>query len=316
MAIAQEKNLVATNGRGVGYLDLKVSGSACAAGKQLSGVVVFHLAKPTGISAITVSLSGKETPAGASLSRSLRRTSSFFSRELLLSGMQQPRFTHERLSQMWNAFLGRDHGRTLSPGYHTYPFSIPLPASLPPSYHGLAGQVAYTVTVRVHFPLRRVLRVSRDVEVVAVPRAQRTTPIALTYPTSDGSVHANEVSVNIELPGRAVSRGTCVAGRISVKNPKRVPVRKIEMSLENCQWVRLASDRELRRQTVDHKIIRPEQSEADRFETQFELNVPEDAAPTVEGTTISVLWLLRMRLDTDPAVEFKTPLFVYTSLPE
>lgn len=317
MAIVQDEKSVVANGRGgVPYLELQLSRSECAAGRQLSGVVVFHLSRPTGIRALTVSLSGRETPAGASLSRSLRQTASFFGREVLLSGMQQPRFTYERLSQAWNAFLGRDRGRTLSPGVHTYPFSIPLPASLPPTYQGNAGSVTYTVTVRAHFPLRRAVRISKDVRIVAVPRTHRARPVALTYPTADGSVHANEISVSVELPGRAVARGTCVAGKINVSNPKRVPIREISIALENCEWVRLASNRELQRQAIDRQMIVPDDTEAESFATQFELNVPEDAAPTVEGTTISVIWLLRMRLDTDPAVEFKTPLFVYASLPD
>jgi hypothetical protein len=317
MEIVRDEKSVVANGRGgVPYLELQLSKSTCAAGTQVSGVVVFHLGRPTDIRSLTISLSGRETPYGASLSRSPRRTASFFSREILLSGMQLPRFTYERLSQVWNAFLGRDRGRTLSPGEHTYPFSIQLPASLPSSYQGNAGSVAYTVTVRAHFPIRRAVRISKDVRIVAIPRSHRARPVALTYPTADGSVHANEVSVGVELPGRAVARGTCVTGRINVSNPKCVPIREVAISLENCEWVRLASQRELQRQTVDRQVVKPGTPEVASFETQFELKVPEDAAPTVEGTTISVLWLLRMRLDTDPAVEFKTPIFVYASLPD
>lgn len=313
MDIARDGQSVVSSGRrGVPRLGLLLSTLTCAAGGRLSGVVVFQLAKPTGIRSLTVSLSGRETPAGASVARSLRRTTSFFHREALLSGMDQPRFTQERVSQLWNAFLARDRGTTLSPGEHTYPFSIPLPASLPPSYGGRAGTIAYTVTVRAHFPTGGALRITKDVAVLAVPRRHRTHPIALTYPDSSGAVSPNEVSVNVELPGRAVAQGERICGRISVANPRQQPIRRISILLENCEWVRLASERELQRNKADERIIEPDQPDAAAIESDFELQVPADGPPTVEGTTISVIWLLRMILDTDPSVELKTPLFVYS----
>lgn len=315
MGIVHDEKSVVANGRnGAPCLELQLSGAVCAAGRQVSGVVVFHLEKPTGIRSLMVSVSGVETPAGKSLSRSLRRTASFFDRDILLSGMQQPRLTHERVAQTWNALLGRDRGRTLSAGVHTYPFSITLPASLPPSYEGKAGSVVYSVTARAQFPTRMAMGVSKDVRIVAVPRIQRSRPIALAYPTADGTVHANEVSVRVDLPGRAVACGESVAGRISVNNPKGVQIREIEISLESCEWVRFASDKDLQRETVRQLLLKPDDPEASSFEAEFGLPMPDDAVPTVEGTNISVIWLLRMRIDTDPAVEFKAPVFVYSPL--
>ncbi len=96
--------------------------------------------------------------------------------------MVQSRFASERVAQLWNAFLGRDAGRKLSAGEHTYPFSISLPASLPPSYEGTAGRIDYRVSARVLYPTGGSLKVHKDVPVVYVPRAQRGRPIALSYP--------------------------------------------------------------------------------------------------------------------------------------
>jgi len=316
MATGQGRKRAKANGRRSAVLELHLSRDVFATGKRLSGVVVFRLAKPTGIRSLIVSVSGKETPTGASLARTLRGTKSFFQRDLLLSGMEQPRLTSERASQFWNAFLGRDAGRLLSAGEHIYPFSVPLPASLPPSYEGRAGRVGYSVTARAQFPLGPTLKASADVPVIFVPRAQRGRPVALSYPNEGGTVHAGEVSVNMELPRRSVELGGVVRGRFAVNNPRRSSIHDVTVSLEACEWVRLASDRELERTRVGSLVVKPDVPDAETIESEFELAIPENAPPSVEGTAISVIWLLKLQIKTLPPLELKTPLTVFAPVPE
>ena len=287
-----------------------------ATGRHLSGVVLFRLSKPTNIHSLTVSVTGCERPATASVARPLRRRTSFFYRDLLLSGRDQPRLTSDRVSQLWNAILGRDTGRTLSEGEHTYPFSIPLPASLPPSYEGRAGKIDYRVTARVQFPAGGKLGVFAEVAVVFVPRAHRTRPVALSYPTADGTVHSAETRVSLELPRRSVEMGQSIAGRFAIENPQRVHIDAISVSLEMCEWVRLAKEKELHRDRVDLCDVSPEDPTAPAIEGEFELRVPKSAPPTIEGTAISVIWLLKLSVDTAPPLELKTPVTVYAPVPE
>lgn len=293
-------------------LEIRLSRAGCEAGGRLSGIVIFRLKKAVGIRSLTISICGKETPAGASLKRSLRRTVSFFDREFLLSGTLGPRFTHERISQVWNALLGRDHGRMLSPGEHVYPFSIQLPTSLPPSYNGKAGRISYVLTARASFPVGRPARAQAEVLMRCPPRQHRAAPAAVTYPNSSGAVHANEVSVSLQLPKRSARLGGIVSGTFRVNNPRRALIREAVIELENCEWVRLAGEKEMSRNAAGRHVARPEVGDAEVFAGEFSLEVPSDAPPSVEGTTISVIWLLRMKLDTDPPIEFKMPLFVYS----
>lgn len=291
-------------------LALHLSRSVFATGKRLSGVVVFRLARPINIRSLTVSVSGKETPSGFSLTRGRL----FFDREVLLSGMQRPCLTSERLSLFWNTFLGRESGRVLSAGEHIYPFSIPLPASLPPSYEGKAGRIAYTVTACVQFPLVGSVRTSKEVSVVFVPRLHKGRPVALSYPTEGGAIHAGEVSVSLELPRRAVEIGKSIAGKFTINNPKHAVIARTIVSLENCEWVRLASGGELQRSCVDSQDIRLANTEAESIEGEFSLTVPHGAVPSVEGTAISVIWLLKLYVDTSPPLELKTPITVYAPI--
>ncbi len=225
--------------------------------------------------------------------------------------MDQPRRTSERMSQLWNAFLGRDTGRTLSAGEHTYLFSLPLPAALPPSYHGTAGRITYTVSARVRYPLKPSTQTSAEIPVVCVPRVHRERPVALSYHNAGGAVHAGDISVHLELPQRNAQMGQSVAGRFVVSNPKGAQISAVTMSLESCEWVRLVTERELQRQSVDSHCVTPEDPTAPVIMGDFELKVPNATVPSVEGTAISVIWLLKLYLDTDPPLELKTPITVY-----
>jgi hypothetical protein len=309
---------VVANGRGgtALALELHLSRPVFATGRNLSGVVVFRLTRPTSIRSLTVSVSGRETPTGASLSRAIRRTSAFFSREVLLSGMDQPRFAAERISQLWNAILKRDNGRELSAGEHTYPFSIPLPASLPSSYKGKAGRIDYVVAARVQYPAGLAQKTGCEVPVVAIPRAGRAQPVALSYPTVGGTVQTSAVSVNIELADRSVRLGGVIPGRFSVENPNASEITEVKVSLETCEWVRLTTEKELKRQAVDSRTITPDDPSAPAFESGFELRVPPDASPSIQGTSISVIWFLKLNLNTDPPLELKAPITVYAPPPE
>ena len=297
--------------RGAPSLELHLSRAVCPTGRHISGVAVLRLSRPTDLTSVAISVEGRETPKAAGLARKLRRSSVFFHRDLLLSGGEQPRRTSERVSQLWNAVLGRNGGRILSAGEHVYPFSIPLPASLPPSYDGRAGKITYTVTARMLFPVGNSTKVARDAQVVYQPRSQRGRPIALSYPNANGAVQESELSVNLELPCRDVATGGSVAGRLSITNPQRDPIEKISITLESCEWVRPSSEKELQRELVHSMTIAPDDPAAEVCELDFHLNVPENAPPTVEGASISVIWLLKLSIDAAPPVELKTPITVY-----
>lgn len=304
----------ASNGRlanGIPSLELYLSRDTFSTGKRLSGVVVLRLSKPVNMRPLTVSVDGTERPAGVSLARAIRRSDSFFDREMLLSGALQPRLASDRVSLLWNAVLGRYTGRTLSAGEHTYPFSIPLPASLPPSYDGRAGKIDYRVTARLQPAVGRATKVSTIVPVVFVPRLHRGRPVALSYPTADGTVHSTEINMNIELPERMVVMGDTVEGSFVISNPHGVMIPRVTASLEVCEWVRLAVDKEIQRERVDIAVITPDDPSAPSIHAPFALRVPKSAPPSIEGTAISVIWLLKLTLETDPPIEFKTPITVY-----
>jgi hypothetical protein len=295
-------------------LELHLGREVFATGQRLSGVVLLRLPKAINIRSLSVSVTGVERPAGAPLVHAFRRIGAFFGREQLLSGALKPRLISDRASLLWNAMLQRNTGRTLSAGEHTYPFSITLPASLPASYEGRAGKIDYRVCARLQPILGRAVKVWGTVPVVFVPRMHRGRPVALSSPVADGEVHSTETSMTIELPEQAVAMGEKVEGRFAIANPRGLEIPRVTVSLEVCEWVRLAVDKEIQRHRVDEAAIKPEDPTALSVEASFSLKLPENAPPSIDGTAISVIWLLKLTLDTEPPIEFKTPITVYQPL--
>ena len=83
-------------------LELHLSRSAFTAGRQLSGVVVFRLSRPTNIRALVVTVAGREVASGH---RSGLSAAPRFEREVCCRAGSNR--ASERISQYWNAFLGR-----------------------------------------------------------------------------------------------------------------------------------------------------------------------------------------------------------------
>lgn len=293
-------------------LELHLSRNTFTAGLQLSGVVVFRLSRPTNIRALVVSVAGREVASGASLRDAIRRPAWFFQREVLLTGRDQPRFTSERISQYWNAFLGRDLCRTLSEGEHTYPFSIPLPASLPPSYKGKAGTIDYVVAARVYFPMGRSVQIATEVPVGLVRRAPSAGPVAVSYPEAGEAPSAEDVNVSMEIPAGGAELGKPVSLRFTITNPKQVAIERMMVSLEVNEEVRAGTRKELDGRCVDFRIIKPEDPNAALVDASIELMVPRNASPTVESAAVSVVWFLKLHLNTTPPLEFKMPVMVYS----
>jgi len=292
-------------------LELIPSRSVFATGQRLSGVVLLRLERPVNIRHLSVSVEGRETASRRAVSGALRGSTLFFSREIRLIGAQRPRLTSERVARFWNAFLGRDTGRKLSAGEHIYPFSIPLPASLPPTYHGRAGEIEYTVYARLKPVGRRAVCTACRAALVSLPRAGRAQPVALSYPTAGGNVHTASVSADLRLPDRTVVLGGKIAGQLSVANPERTPISRVRVLLECCEWLQRGSRKEIYRRVVDQWVHEVGDPAPPHIEAGFELAAPRDAPPTVEGIAVAVIWLLKLRIECDPPIELKTPIAAY-----
>jgi len=175
----------------------------------------------------------------------------------------------------------------------------------------MAGKIDYRVSARVLFPIAGSLKVHRDVPIIYVPRAQRGRPVALSYPTAGGTVHESGINVNLSVPGRSLELGGTIAGEFVIDNPKLIDIPELTVSLERCEWVRLGAGKELIRECVDSHTVTPEDPRGPRIQSDFQLTAPPDAPPTVEGTAISVIWLLKLYMNTDPPIELKTPVTVF-----
>lgn len=295
-------------------LELFATRNAFAAGALLTGIIVLRSERPLSLFRLKVLVEGLEIPECGIL-RKFRNQPLFFAREWFVSGIRAPLTTYERLSFFWNCFLGRIRGKNISAGEHIYPFAVHLPSSLPPSYSGSAGAVEYRVTAQLQRILARPVNVSRVVNVVSVPRVEPVQPLVLVYPSRQGVAKKLPLKVNLEVENPQVSVGGKIRGRFEISNVERVPIREVSATLEVYEWLRGVGTGKTGHMIADRFSMASEVLQNDHISCEFEMQVPSDAAPTVEGTVIRVSWILRLLVESEPPVELKAPLRVFAALP-
>lgn len=291
-------------------LEVHLSRRMFVTGKRLSGVVVLKLDKPTAIRSLTVSVSGSELIPAVKITRAIRGFGPFFKRETLLLGRDVPRFTSERLSLLWNAFLKREEHLMLSAGEHTYPFSMPLPGSLLASCDGKAGRIVYQVCARLNFPISRALQVCIEAPVRSGSGGEVEEPFVLAHSSVFGGKHATGADVSVELPSRGCLIGRPVAGKLVVNNPRRVQMGKVNISLNVFDGVRNSSKVSSFETTAGAVEITPDNPDAERIEADFELMIPNGSPPSAEGIALLVTWALNVSVEACPPLEIQVPIIV------
>ena len=297
-------------GRKAGLFELSLSRNVFARGRQLSGVVLLRLARPVNIKAIMVSVTGGEFVPGGRLAGSIRTGTAFFRREVLLSGRDRPRLISERLSQYWKAFLKREQYRTLSAGEHTYPFTVSLPASLPPSCEGRAGRVTYYVTARVKFPLGRAFQVTAETPVAFSARDLPDEPFSLSHSSVYSGAHATGADMTVDLPSRSFDLGSNLIGTLTIMNPRRARMESITLSLDVCDGARIESRAGVVEKSVQTVTIVPDDPSSPEIKADLDLWIPSDAPPSVEGKMVLVTWSLNIQVEACPPMDLRVPVIV------
>ncbi len=296
-------------------LHLDLANSIYASGQPLFGVVRISHETPVNIRSITVEMYGLEAPTNPSMTeRMIVKPQPFFEREVLLSGKHSPTRFAEKTSLFWNEFLKRDHGHSLASGEHIYPFAIGLLASLPPSYNGKSGTIEYRVRATVTSMLGKRTVVETTVPIVAIPRHQTKTPVAINYSKAERKIEDVGMDLVVELPQQNVALGDNVHGKFRIHNPAGEHVDKVKVSLEKSEWVMQPVTKELVRDTMESVDISSSEPASTIIEGDFSLCVPRHSVPTVQGMAISVVWLLKITVDADPPMDFKAPITVYSPM--
>lgn len=297
-------------------LELVTTRNIYLAGGQLTGIVVLRSEKPIYCDTLKVTVEGLEVPAVSGGRRQLPRQSVFFAREKLIAGIELPHSAYEQFSLLWNTFLARVERRRISAGEHIYPFAIPIPASLPPSYSGSAGSICYQISAQIKTFLARPVVVSKTVRIAALPRRKHSGPVNLMYPSPESSAKRAPIEVNVVLESPTLPLGDTFRGHLRVLNSDKINLGRVSAILEVRECLRGPVVQEIHRQTADEWVLENSAGHPELVEADFSLKVPSKAPPSLDGTFVSVSWIMKVRIDTEPPVELTSPVAVYTPLTE
>ncbi len=305
-------------GDAASHLEMRLSRKVFVAGGQMSGVVVLKLAKQIDIRSLVVTVKGVEISPGIRIRGIKYAPKSFFQRDVLLSGRDQPRFKSDRIAQYWNAFLMRDTCRVLSAGEYAYPFSVALPTSLPPSCEGKTGRIVYSIAACLQFPLGRAQQIFFEVPVAFASLELENEGFSLSHSAVYGGKHATGADISVSLPSRGFALGTSIRGQITLSNPRKVEMKCMTVSLNVCDGSRSSGKSvagrakgELDLRCVDSMVITPENPSDCLITSDFEVAIPSDAPPSVEGTSMFVAWSLGVSVDSCPPLEIQVPVIVH-----
>ncbi len=293
-------------------IELVTTRSVFSAGGLLTGIVILRATQPVISGTLKVWLQGVESTArnNKPQRRISREQTMFFAREKLITGVEPPCKARERISLLWNTFLGRTKKRTIVPGEHIYPFAIPLPGSLPPSYKGSAGEIEYILGARLNSSLRRTRTIKQHVLVTSAGHNKEAKPAVVRYPSDTSEQKEATLTAELALYDTVLEAGSSVMGHFKLSAPSGSRPKSVTICLDLCERVRGSHGATVHRKTADEFVFENPTLHAGTAEGDFMLSVPSDAPPTVEAARISVSWTVRLRADAESPIDLGCPIVI------
>lgn len=208
------------------------------------------------------------------------------------------------------------------PGRYRFRFAYRLPPELPCSYLGINSDIGYRVEARVDVPWWPDVAATRDFVVLTRrgwnsslgrkwARWSPTTPVRRDYfiAMREGMAYHGEDSPTVfessHKPGQTgfiaeVMRtvwapGETLSGYIIVKNPDRKRLKRLELDLMGMEYAWASGNMsQFKRQESRAEAEMPEDPGSNPF--PFRIRIPDDALPTVAGSSSFYCWELAMTL--------------------
>ena len=238
----------------------------------------------------------------------------------------------------WPAGYAVGEGRRdrFVPGRYKFRFAYRIPTELPCSYFGINTDIGYRVEARVDVPWWPDVAAAGEFVVLTRTgwnsslgkkwaRWSPTTPVRQDYfiAMREGMAYQGEESPTVfessHRPGQTGfiaearktvwSPGETLAGYIIVKNPERKRLKRLELHLEGKEYAWAAGHMsEFRRQESRSEAEMPEDPGNNPF--PFRIRVPDDALPTVAGSSSFYCWELAMTLKVHLGFEVKESIWL------
>jgi hypothetical protein len=194
------------------------------------------------------------------------------------------------LDQTVELWKPAQEGELLRAGEYTFPFTIELPAGLPPSFDGLLTEIGYGLKAKVDLPMHVDWRAEVGFIVLA------TVPAGEDGPASAEAQDELGRRLVLELPRTVYRLGEAMSGSVRLSRPdgdrsRRLTVELISRERGHAQgvWTEYAereADFRVELEHVGQDVTYP-----------FAFKVPDSAAPSFQAEHSELAWHVSARLD-------------------
>lgn len=122
----------------------------------------------------------------------------------------------------------------VQPGRYRYRFSVTVPETALPSFHGSIASVRYAVRVRARLP-RRVDAV-KEIEIPVVPSAVLSAFVEESPAPAPPQLGSDRPQLVVDVEDREVNVGSTLQGRVTVRNLQDRRIEGVRLRLREQEW--------------------------------------------------------------------------------
>lgn len=193
--------------------------------------------------------------------------------------------------------------RVVEPGRYRFRFSVPIPATAPPSFRGKIAKVRYLIRVRASIP-RRIDAIS-EIEVPVRSRVPRTSPPLETSAPRPRRSNASRPTLRVEMDSREVPLGGTLEGYVTVTNMQDRRLQGVRVRIREREWGKAKRQESSRSKTLAETELAPS-GILGGLRSPFSLEVPVGATPSYVGQISSLQHAVRVRVRLPWARDLKT----------
>lgn len=292
-------------------ISLKLARIDFKGGETVEGQLELEISESIPVRGIRVAFRGSESSSWSVGTGKWRRhyseTHIIFESDIVLHGNPKLGLA-ELVKDSLAAFVSKDEYEWIQPGRYCYPFSYPLPETLPGDYQSPGrSRIEYTVKGHVDLPLKFDLEATQVLTIYEVYRPEDVLAVSTVQSKSFLFDSGAKLIARASLERNVFFVGETLMPVIEIHNQSAKPVEAIEITLRQVETLRGGHSST----TIEHEAAsevyqqgRVEPAKTESFQLSFA--IPTDLYPSIRlGRLVQVSYELAFRFHVPWAADLR-----------